>query len=660
MTRTIGGQTRWGTARWGVDTWAVMTPQSTLMSRLLQDPGVTAGVPLKPGSPFRLVVEMLSPVGANAARWGSAHWGVDHWAETVGDWVDISSRVRGLAWLQGVMQSAQRCEVGTGTCTLNNLDGAVSPWSSSGAFTDGGRSFIRAGLIVRWGVIEEVPAPSIVQKASMSGLTAASTVTSSALPAPATAGNLLVAIHCVNGDGGATPATPAGWALGPTQRNNNSSFRVTVYWKVAAGGETTVAITTAGTPNTQIGLLELHGVDPVNPVGTFTGHSSETSQTMFGAATATDEARRDSIALAMFGVDGLPSGYTFSTGYSGSAGYNGGDTLGVGVKASATPAGESCTGTWGTNLNWVALLVEFQAVASYSPFFTGKVEATPESVSANVDSWVDLTMVELRTDLGNVPPPETVVSGRALTAVIWQVLADADWPYQLSYQAPDEDVDVCSALLQDTSANERLQLVTDSLHWDVCTDGRGQILVFRRHLSDEDVAYTFANKPEDTAGSLPIVGAAPYTNVERVLNSVTGAVVGGVQVQRDDARSQARFGVITTGYGFPHDGLVLIDQTAVAALAERVLSLHAWDDRGIASVQLDADMDEALYGALTDIACNARDGRPYGVVWTHPAGGSLTEVVGVEGQSHGITMEGEQVKWTATLQVGHSGTLSES
>lgn len=453
MSRTVGGQTLWGSARWGVDTWASTTPQSTLMTRLLQDPATTTGVPLKSGSNLRLVIEMLSPASASAATWGHAHWGVDHWPDTVGAWVDITNRVRGLSWTQGVTQPGARCEVGTGTATLNNLDGQVSPWASTGPFTLSGQSFVRSGLILRWGVIN-----------------------------------------------------------------------------------TTTAI--------------------------------------------------------------------------------------------------------------------------YSPFFTGKVESTPESVSENVDSWVDLNVVELTADLATVPPPENVASGRALSAVIGTVINDASWPYGLSYTAPDEDVDVCSALLADNSANERLQLLTGGMHWDFCADGRGQILVFQRHLSSHAMVATFANKP--TGAQLPMADAQPYSDISRVLNRVTGSVVGGVEITRNDSGSESRFGVITNGYGFPEDGLVLVDEDAVTALANRVLSLRAWDDHGIGSVNLDADMSTSLLSAMTDLACNARDGRPYGVVFTHPSGNVLTQTAVIEGQSHGITMMGTQVKWTATLQVGHNGPVSES
>lgn len=164
MTRTIGGQSLWGTAVWSAapglepfgSTWSVDDLVSDIEAVLSRDPDPSEGTSVGPGAlgGLRFVVQALNPRLAGDALWDVALWNVDTWSASVGDWSDISDRVRGLSWNIGVESPSDPPRVGTGTITLENTDGEASPWATTGEFEGfGDRPWLRSGLLVRWGVI---------------------------------------------------------------------------------------------------------------------------------------------------------------------------------------------------------------------------------------------------------------------------------------------------------------------------------------------------------------------------------------------------------------------------------------------------------------------------------------------------------------------------
>lgn len=83
------------------------------------------------------------------------------------------------------------------------------------------------------------PAPTVVQRTG--GGTAGRTTSNVLTWAAVTAGNYIV-IEYVCETNGAAPTTPAGYTLWPAGNSNNSSYTLSVFYKVAAGGETGVTI----------------------------------------------------------------------------------------------------------------------------------------------------------------------------------------------------------------------------------------------------------------------------------------------------------------------------------------------------------------------------------------------------------------------------------
>jgi microcystin-dependent protein len=51
-------------------------------------------------------------------------------------WIDVTDRVRGLEWDRGATEPLTQSDVGTASITFENLDGLVSPWATSGEFSN--------------------------------------------------------------------------------------------------------------------------------------------------------------------------------------------------------------------------------------------------------------------------------------------------------------------------------------------------------------------------------------------------------------------------------------------------------------------------------------------------------------------------------------------
>jgi len=69
---------------------------------------------------------------ADGAAWDMAVWDDPDFAT----WEDVTDRVRGTEWDRGSTDPLLPAEVGTWNLTLDNADGLVSPWATSGPFTN--------------------------------------------------------------------------------------------------------------------------------------------------------------------------------------------------------------------------------------------------------------------------------------------------------------------------------------------------------------------------------------------------------------------------------------------------------------------------------------------------------------------------------------------
>lgn len=104
---------------------------------------------------------------SNEQGWDQAAWDDGDFAI----WVDVSDRFISAAWDAGAADPASEPEVAKATVTLSNLDGEVSPWATTGPFTNptdespvwdvtawdevtprSGSSLIRPGTPLRFGV----------------------------------------------------------------------------------------------------------------------------------------------------------------------------------------------------------------------------------------------------------------------------------------------------------------------------------------------------------------------------------------------------------------------------------------------------------------------------------------------------------------------------
>lgn len=179
MSRTIGAPVRWGTstlaegqAVWGAapgdpdgaygSTWPLTSVHEGRAALLQAEPASFAeGVSISHETPhLRFVVEALDPTASGVSQWGVDLWGDAQWSALLGEWVDISDRVRGVHWTNGAEQPGEIPYIGNATLTLENLDGEAAPWATDGEFVGSlSRSWLRSGALVRWGLIDIVNHP---------------------------------------------------------------------------------------------------------------------------------------------------------------------------------------------------------------------------------------------------------------------------------------------------------------------------------------------------------------------------------------------------------------------------------------------------------------------------------------------------------------------
>lgn len=153
------------------------TAVETIPALLAQANDRTIGAALAPDDVSQLLLScQIGILNASHGVWDSPSsslgWDSIGWNDAAYiSWVDLTARVRALVWDRGAADPLQQPEVGTATVTLANLDGLISPWATSGAFTNpvdnqpvwdstawdfevpgSAASLIRPGTPVRFGV----------------------------------------------------------------------------------------------------------------------------------------------------------------------------------------------------------------------------------------------------------------------------------------------------------------------------------------------------------------------------------------------------------------------------------------------------------------------------------------------------------------------------
>ena len=309
----------------------------------------------------------------------------------------------------------------------------------------------------------------------------------------------------------------------------------------------------------------------------------------------------------------------------------------------------------------------YEEPGNFTPLFTGRVTDVSETMTENIDSQIDLVVAESSTDLA-VGGSANIPAGKEIGSAILGQLTHSGWLWQNTLTLPDDNATCQESVLIGGSVNSRVGLLADGLHWDIVPDTRGRMRVLRRRTKDDarspgyhdgsgNLTY-FSNYPDVDYPERPLVTAQPYTSDERIVNALSASRAGADALELQDNNSIAQFGKVTDGYGFPRTDLVLETDEQVSSLLRRVLSLRAWGDYGIAAVELNADMDPvAMPAVLAFYAGPGRFETALGIRWVHPSGAELTDVYVIEGQSHNITPQGDQLLWTATFQLGHAGPI---
>lgn len=119
---------------------SVFTPQPDLSSLFSEATPRSYGVALAPTDAHGLQVSAQIGVrNTGQAVWDNTYvaagWDGGKWDDAnFMTWVDVTSRARGMEWTRGTSDPISEPEVGTASITLDNRDGLVSPWATSGPF----------------------------------------------------------------------------------------------------------------------------------------------------------------------------------------------------------------------------------------------------------------------------------------------------------------------------------------------------------------------------------------------------------------------------------------------------------------------------------------------------------------------------------------------
>lgn len=292
--------------------------------------------------------------------------------------------------------------------------------------------------------------------------------------------------------------------------------------------------------------------------------------------------------------------------------------------------------------------------ALIAPFFTGRIESLEEGSESNVDSWLTVNLAELTSELAVYSGEVVIPEGKTSSAALLSILEHIEWPYQDVIEVPDEEALLMAATVggyQDAKyASTLMEQVAAGLHWALLSGGNGKVRAVQRHRAESVSIFTFSNDPQ--GDELPMVSAKPYASTDRLLNQAAASRLNGTLQRVTNEASKRAFGLITDRYEFPRDDLLLQDDDAVNDLLTNVVTMYGFDDVAIESIVLDMDMaPDALLLAMNFLAAYGPNRLGINLRWVHPSGQELTGLYIISGAKWALTMQGDQVKWTAALTV---------
>lgn len=301
------------------------------------------------------------------------------------------------------------------------------------------------------------------------------------------------------------------------------------------------------------------------------------------------------------------------------------------------------------------------ASGGWWPFFAGIVDTLEEGTEENADGWLTVNLVESLSYLAsfqNLARVTPVFAGEGLDDFIQSITDDAKWPFGLDTSlSPDADAGTFQGTTLEGPRIDEVYKVGDSCGARILSSSTGALAITVQKsgttldaLQSGTSRGTFSNDPGPSDLPIEVDAVVPYASTERVINVVTAARAGGTAQTVRDERSIGQYGEVTSGYGFPRDDLVGNEDSVVLAVLREVLTDHSFDELGIASIDVDADMDPSLWIHLAALCSFGLEARvAFTVRWTHPSGNVFEIPLVLDSFEFGLTMEGSQAKWTGTL-----------
>jgi hypothetical protein len=294
------------------------------------------------------------------------------------------------------------------------------------------------------------------------------------------------------------------------------------------------------------------------------------------------------------------------------------------------------------------------------PAFTGRIEDVAEGTTDNRDAWVTYSVTELTAEAAADNRAAIAAAGASETPDlrIFRIL-DGEWFYGVdlsnySDTAIGDSIALSATTLEGNALNE-LYLMADSTYRRVLGGSDGAIWLTRLYPpTGLTAAFTFSNDPV-TYSCYPAANIVPYASRDRILNRIRGTrSAGGSSMQRGDATSVRKYGVRAEGYGFPRTDLQMVNSTDLDTVLTAWATRHAFDELGIGSIDVDADMSFGMWSVLVYLFSRGLEGQSVvEVKWKHPAGGLFDFVAVLNGFSWSFVSQGPNVpgKLTGTLQL---------
>lgn len=210
-----------------------------------------------------------------------------------------------------------------------------------------------------------------VQKASNKCNTTSSvTCTATATISAATAGNMIIAV-CSGENGGAVPSLSITGYTSALSATSNSRMSQQIFYKVAAGGETSVACVVTGSgSNTTTGYVtafEYSGIDTASPIDK-TASTTGASEYPVSGTTATT-AQADELLIAGLSMDEQSISFSgWTNGFTEESDQQqinpGGSGVGVASRISTATGAYSTAATPTSAADWIGQIVTFKAVTN--------------------------------------------------------------------------------------------------------------------------------------------------------------------------------------------------------------------------------------------------------------------------------------------------------